>query len=61
MRRYALLARSLPLLACLALLPGCGGGDEVGAINVSPEAEAADTTGQDAMQEYMNSGQAPQP
>jgi hypothetical protein len=44
-------------LACLALCPlvGCGEGPKSGEIVVSPEAKAADQSGQKAMQEFMQS------
>lgn len=61
MRRFLLLARFLPVLLLLPILPGCGGGTEVGDIEVSPEAEAADDAGQKAMEEYMQSMPGGQP
>ncbi|WP_169973788.1 hypothetical protein [Tautonia rosea] len=61
MRRFLLSAGFLPLMLLLPILPGCGGGTEVGDIQVSPEAEAADDAGQKAMEEYMKSMPGGQP
>lgn len=61
MRRFLPLACFLPLALFLPILSGCGGGTEVGDIQVSPEAEAADDVGQKAMEEYMQSMPGGQP
>lgn len=52
--RRALLRAFTGLLA-LTLVPLAGCGDEATTVEQSPEAKRADTSGQDAMREYMQS------